>query len=166
VWNGDEGTTEPSGATQRFGLDLDGSVDATPWLSLDGNVTFSHSTFVENAGNHNALALAPRWMGSGGASVHDAHGFISLRARGIGDRPGNDTGTLVARGYLVWDLVMGRSFGKLAANLTINNLFDADWREAQFADSSRVSARADAVEQMHFTPGVPLTATATLAYTF
>src|SRR5207244_537717 len=97
---------------------------------------------------------------------HDQRGFVSLRARGIGDRPGNDTGTLVARGYLVCDLVMGKSFGKLAANLTINNVLNSDWREAQFADSSRVSARADIVEQMHFTPGVPLTATATLAYTF
>ena len=166
VWNGDEGGTEPAGATQRLGFDMEGSLDATPWLSLDANLTFSHSSFVSNAGNHNALALAPRWMGSGGASVHGKLGFVSLRARGIADRPGNEAGTLTAQGYLVWDLVAGHCFGQLLANLTIQNLTNTDWREAQFADTSRVSARADTVDQMHFTPGVPLTATATLSYTF
>ena len=165
VWNGDDGTTEPSGATQRLGLDLDGSIDATPWLSLDANVTFSQSSFVENAGNNNALALAPRWMGSGGGTAHGKLGFVTLRARGIGARPGNESGTLVAQGYLIADVIAGHTFGKLGVNLTILNLFNADWREAQFADTSAVSPGAPAVEQMHFTPGVPLSAMMTVSYT-
>ncbi len=165
VWNGDEGTTEPSAATQRLGLDLEGSVDATAWLSLDANVTFSHASFVENAGNANAVALAPRWMGSGGATAHGLGGFVTVRARGIADRPGNEAGTLTAPGYLILDIIAGRRWGKLGVNLTVNNALDADWREAQFADSSRVSPTADVVEQMHFTPGVPLTATVAASYT-
>jgi outer membrane receptor protein involved in Fe transport len=166
VWNGDEGTTEPSGPTRRFGLDMDGSVDATPWLSLDGNITFSHSSFVENASNHNALALAPRWMGSGGATVHGDAGFVSVRARGIGSRPGNEDGTLTAQGYLIVDVIAGRQLGKLGLNLTINNALNADWREAQFAETSAVSPGAPAVEQMHFTPGIPLSAMGTVSYAF
>jgi hypothetical protein len=51
-------------------------------------------------------------------------------------------------------------------NVTINNLLNADWREAQFADESRVTPTADVVEQMHFTPGIPLTATAAVSYTY
>jgi outer membrane receptor protein involved in Fe transport len=164
VWNGDEGTTEPSGATQRLGLDMEAALDATPWLSLDANLTFSQSSFVENAGNHNALALAPRWMGSGGATAHGKLGFVAVRARGIGDRPGNEAGTLTAKGYLIVDVIAGKQIGKFGLNLTINNALNADWREAQFADSSRVSPTADVVEQMHFTPGMPLTATLTASY--
>jgi hypothetical protein len=166
VWNGDDGTTQPSGATRRFGLDVEGSVDANGWLSLDANVTWSHGTFVANAGNGGALALAPRWMGSGGATAHGAAGFVTVRARGIADRPGNDTGTLVAKGYLIVDVIAGKKLGKLDVNLTVNNALDRDWREAQFADRSRVTPTADIVEQMHFTPGIPLTVTATAAYTF
>ncbi|MGE5183389.1 MAG: TonB-dependent receptor [Acidobacteriota bacterium] len=164
VWNGDEGTTEPSAPTQRLGLDLEGSLDATPWLSLDADVTFSHASFVENAGNANAVALAPRWMGSGGATAHGDLGFVTARARGIADRPGNEAGTLTAPGYLILDVIAGRRWGKLAVTLTVNNALNADWREAQFADSSRVSPTADVVDQMHFTPGVPLTATVTASY--
>ena len=143
VWSGDTGGTEPSDPTRRFGLDLEGSIDATPWLSLDANVTWAHATFVANAGNGGALALAPRWMGSGGVTVYDEHrGFVAVRARGIGDRPGNDDGPLTAEGYSILDVIAGRRVGSADLGLTINNALDADWREAQFAERSRVTPTA------------------------
>jgi hypothetical protein len=108
VWSGDAGGTEASDPTRRFGLDVEGSVEATPWLTLDGNLTWAHATFVANRGNNGALALAPRWMGSGGATVHGKTGFVALRARGIGDRPGNDDGSLTAEGYLIFDVIAGK----------------------------------------------------------
>ena len=167
VWSGDAGGTEASDPTRRFGLDIEGSVDATDWLSLDANVTWAHATAVANAGNGGALALAPRWMGSGGFSVHDKRGFVSVRARGIGDRSGNDDGTLTAEGYMIYDIIAGKKLGKsIDLNLTVNNVLNANWREAQFAEESRVSPTAGLMEQMHYTPGTPLTATLTAAYTY
>jgi outer membrane receptor protein involved in Fe transport len=138
-----------------------------PWLRLDANVSIAHSAFVANHGNGSALALAPKLMGQGGVTLVDGDQFVALRARGIADRPGNDEDTLTAQGYLIFDLMAGRSFGKhLDVHLTVNNLLDSDWREAQFADSSRVTPTAPIVEQMHFTPGIPLTATVTAAITY
>jgi hypothetical protein len=166
VWNGDAGGTSPSGPTRRYGVDLEGSYTPLPWLRLDANLSLAHAAFVHNAGNGSALALAPRIMGQGGVTLVHGPAFVSLRARGIGDRPGNDSGTLTAQGYLIFDLIAGRTFGKLDLNLTVNNLFNSDWREAQFADTSAVTPGGPAVEQMHFTPGIPLTATATAAYRF
>ncbi len=166
VWSGDNGGTEASDPSRRFGLDLEGSVEATSWLSLDANVTWAKSTLVANRGNGGALALAPRWMGSGGVSIHDQRSFLSLRARGIADRPGNDDGSLTAQGFLLFDLVAGKKLGKLDLELTIANLLDTEWREAQFAEESRVTPAGELVEQIHFTPGMPLTATLKAAYSF
>ncbi|MGE0396488.1 MAG: TonB-dependent receptor [Kofleriaceae bacterium] len=166
VWSGDAGGTAPSDPTRRFGLDVEGSVDATPWLSLDANVTWAKSTLVANQGNGGALALAPRWMGSGGVSIHNKRGFVSVRTRGIADRVGNDDGSLTAKGYLLVDLIAGKKIGNLDLELSIANLLDSEWREAQFAEESRVSPTANLVEQMHYTPGIPLTATLKAAYTF
>ena len=90
--------------------------------------------------------------------------FLALRGRGIADRPGNEDNTLVADGYLIFDLIAGTERGSWGFNLTLNNLLNSDWREAQFAEASRVSPTAEVAEQMHFTPGVPLTATATATY--
>lgn len=166
VWSGDAGGTESSAPTRRFGLDIEGSTQLTRWLALDGNVTWAKSRFVANAGNGGAVALAPRWMGSAGVTASKGSHFVSLRGRGISDRPGSEDGSLVAEGYLIFDLVAGTRRGAWGASLTVNNLSNSDWREAQFAEASRVSPTADVVEQMHFTPGIPLTATAQVSYTY
>jgi len=166
VWSGDAGGTEPSGPTRRYGVDLEAAYSPLPWLRLDGNLSIARATLVQNAGNSNGLALAPKLMGQGGVTLVRGPAFVSLRARGIADRPGNEAGTLTAQGYLIFDLIAGRSFGKLDLNLTVNNLFNTDWREAQFAEESAVVAGGPVMAQMHFTPGIPLTATATAAYRF
>ena len=151
----------------QTGVSSDGIAAITRVLpALDANVTWAHATFVANAGNNGALALAPRWMGSGGVTVHDNKNFIAVRTRGIGDRPGNDDGSLTAEGYLIFDVMAGTQIRKMDLNLTINNALNADWREAQFAESSRVTPTAPILDQMHFTPGMPLTATVTAAYRF
>jgi len=166
VWDGDTGGTDAEGATRRYGVDLEGAYNPLPWLRLDANVSIAHSEFVDNHGNGNAVALAPKLMGSGGITVTKGKQFIALRGRGIADRPGNDANTLTAKGYFIFDLMAGRTFGKLGVNLTLNNLLNSTWREAQFADESRVTPTSPIVEQMHFTPGIPLTLTATASYTF
>ncbi len=166
VWSGDAGGTEASDSTRRFGADLEASYRPAACLQVDANVTIARATLVANAGNGNALALAPKLMGSGGVTVIRGPGWVSLRGRGIGDRPGNDDGSLTAQGYFIADLLAGVKVRKLELTLTVNNLFDAKWREAQFADESAVEPGGPVVEQMHFTPGIPLTATLTAAYTF
>ncbi|HET7505375.1 MAG TPA: TonB-dependent receptor [Kofleriaceae bacterium] len=164
VWSGDAGGTEAAGSTRRYGLDLEATYHPLPWLRLDASLGVARATLVQNAGNSNALALAPRLMGQGGATVFHGPAFLALRARGIADRPGNADGTLTAQGYLICDLIAGRTFGRFDVALTVQNLTNAAWREAQFADASAVMPGAPTVEQMHFTPGIPLTATLALSY--
>ena len=165
VWSGDEGGTHASGSTERYGVDLEGAWKPVPWLRIDANASLAHSALVANAGNGSALALAPKLMGQGGITyIHDLFN-VSLRGRGIADRPGNDDNTLTAKGYFIFDLIVGtQPTKKLGVNLTINNVFDQAWREAQFADTSAVTPTSMPIEQMHFTPGIPLTATVTASY--
>ncbi len=166
VWSGDLGGTEPSDPTRRHGADLSASWTATPWLSLDANLSLARSTFVANRGNAGALALAPRVTGGGGATLSRGHSTVSLRARGIGNRPANDDDTLTAEGYILLDLVASHRLAAFELGLTVMNLLDAEWREAQFAEESRVSPAAELREDVHFTPGAPLTALATVGATF
>lgn len=165
VWSGDFGGTEPSDATRRFGAEAAASWAAAPWLSLDANVSLARSTFVANRGNGGALALAPRLTGGGGVTLSHGSSFVSLRTRGIGDRPANEDGTLTAEGYLLFDVVASHKIGAFDLGVTVMNLLDAKWREAQFAEESRVTADAELREDVHFTPGAPLTALVTLGAT-
>ncbi len=165
VWSGDNGGTEPSDPTQRYGLDLELEWNPTAWLALDANVAVGRSTVVANQGNGGALALAPRLMGGAGVTVQGTGQFASLRLRGIDSRPANDDGSLRAEGYALVDLVAERSFGRTSLGLTITNLLDSDWREAQFAEESRISPTSEVMEDVHFTPGTPMTAMVTLGRT-
>jgi outer membrane receptor protein involved in Fe transport len=166
VWSGDNGGTEPSDPTRRYGLDLDLALDVTPWLALDANLALARSTFVANAGNGGALALAPRLMGGGGVTLRRGPHLAAVRVRGVDDRPANDDGTLTAEGFVLIDLVASWRRGPLELGATVENLLDADWREAQFAEDSRVSPMAEVRQDVHFTPGAPLTAFVTAAYTY
>jgi len=164
VWSGDLGGTEPSDPTHRYGLDLDWSWQPTTWLGVDANVALGRSTFVANRGNGGALALAPRLMGGAGVTARRGHSFGAVRVRGIGDRPANDDGTLIADGYTLVDIIAQHEIGATTIGLSIENLLDAEWREAQFAEESRVTPTAAVLEDVHFTPGAPLTALVTLSY--
>jgi hypothetical protein len=103
-------------------------------------------------------------MGGGGVTAHRGHSFAALRLRGIGDRPANDDGSLTAEGYVIADLVAAHRIRDVEVGITVNNLLDTAWREAQFAESSRVTPMSEEREDVHFTPGMPLTAMVTLAY--
>lgn len=163
VWSGDFGTTEPAGATRRHGIEAAFSWKAAPWLAVDGNVAVARAKALDEG---TALALAPRLMGGGGVTVHRGAASASLRARGIDQRPANEDGSLTADGYLLVDVVATYPLGRAALTLTVNNLLDATWREAQFAEVSRPTPAGDAREDVHFTPGMPLTALLTVGMSY
>lgn len=166
VWSGDSGGTEPSDPSNRRGLDVDLAWTVTSWLSMDANLALARSTLVANQGNGGALALAPRIIGGGGATLRFSTTMLSLRARGVGDRSANDDGSLTAKGFLIFDAVASHTVGSWRFGLTVQNLLNVDWREAQFAEESRLPSESLPVEDVHFTPGTPLVALATLELTY
>jgi TonB family protein len=142
TWDGDNGTTGVGPATRRYGVELEGRFDFTPWLAADGAVTFTHSQFSTDRENGGGLALAPKQTWSGGLSGrHDLGpgvGRAGLRFYGIGDRPASDDGTIVAPGFTQVDLHVGYRMRHFDLALDIENLLDGDYRSAQFDTVSRL----------------------------
>jgi TonB family protein len=142
VWSGDEGTTEVGGATRRAGIELETRCEFTPWLAADLDLTFTDSKFRENAGNANAVALAPKETWSGGLSArHELGPGVlrgGLRFYGIGDRPATEDGELIAPGFTQFDLHLGYRHRRFDLALDIENLFNGQFRSAQFATTSRL----------------------------
>ncbi|MBX7096529.1 MAG: TonB-dependent receptor [Myxococcaceae bacterium] len=143
VWSGDEGTTEVSGPTNRYGVELETRFELTDWLAADLEVTFTHSQFSTDGANGGGLALAPRQTWSGGLSGRHPAGPGLLRGGvrffGIGDRPATDDGALVAPGFTQFDLHLGYRHRRFDLALDIENLFNGAFRSAQFATVSRLA---------------------------
>lgn len=185
VWVGDEGATEARGPTRRQGLEAEARLKVLPWLFADADVTVSRATYVHNAGNGSAVALAPTLILSGGVSARHPSGLYGrLGVLHLGDRPATEDGYLVAEGFTRVDATLGYRGSFYELNVGVQNLLNASWREAQFANVSRLPSETgpescpagtrpsgeggtfEGCEDLHFTPGAPLNAQASVSFFF
>ncbi|MDX1666953.1 MAG: TonB-dependent receptor plug domain-containing protein [Saprospiraceae bacterium] len=167
VYVGDEGIVEPSGRTRRSGIDLGARYQATDWLFVDADINYAHARSVEGPRGRNFIPLAPEWTATAGLSVQHPTGFSGgVRTRLISDRPANEDGSLVAKGFVVTDINLNYAFDRLQLGVAIDNLFDVEWREAQFATESRLARESRSVEEIHFTPGTPFFFETKIGYRF
>jgi hypothetical protein len=100
------------------------------------------------------VPLAPTLTSTGGLTVQDLGNFRSgIRYRHVGDRSADETDTVRALGATLAEVFASYRVGGAGLILTVDNLFDVDWNEAQFATTSRLRDEPAAVTELHFTPG-------------
>ncbi len=167
VYVGDAGIVEPSGKTERYGLDFGFRYQFNDWLFLDTDMTLTHARSTEDPDGENFIPLAPDFTMAGGLSVNNFKGFSGgLRYRFIDDRPANEDNSIVAKGYFVTDFNLNYSIKNMTFGVVVENLFDVAWNETQFATESRLRNELEPVEEIHFTPGTPFFIKGTIAYKF
>ncbi|MFK7832373.1 MAG: TonB-dependent receptor plug domain-containing protein [Winogradskyella sp.] len=167
VYVGDAGIVEPSGRTRRYGLDLGLRYQMTDWLFLDTDATITNARSIDDPEGQNYIPLAPDFTLTGGLSVDNLNGFSGgLRFRYLDDRAANEDNSIVAEGYLVTDVNINYTLKNITLGLAIENFFDVDWNETQFATESRLQNEAQSVDEIHFTPGVPFFIKGTVSYRF
>ena len=167
VFVGDAGETEISGKSRRIGIDIEGRMQLLSWLWLDADVNLSRGIFVDEPADMNQIPLAPRITSTGGiTAIHPSGWDVSLRYRHIGDRPANEDGSVTAEGYTIANLGVSYSYGPFNYFVTVENLFDVEWNEAQFDTESRLFNEKESVSEIHFTPGNPLNLQAGISFQF
>ena len=167
VYVGDAGTTEPSGRTRRYGVDMEMRLGLRHWLWADADANISTGKLRDEPEGANEIPLAPRLTATGGLTARLQSGFeASLRARHIGERPANEANTVRAKGYTVFDFFGDYRLGNYKINFVLENVFDTEWNEAQFDTESRLRDEAEPVSELHFTPGNPRNVRVGLSYLF
>ncbi|MEL7251105.1 MAG: TonB-dependent receptor [Bacteroidota bacterium] len=167
VYVGDAAVVEPSGKTTRQGADLSVRVQLSDYLFLSADVNYTHARSTEDPEGENFIPLAPDLTSVGRLSYKNPNGFsTSLQYRYVKDRPANEDNTIVAEGFFVTDWNATYSFNRVSLGLVIENIFDVDWNEAQFATESQLKDETTSVEELHFTPGVPFFVRGRVMYKF
>ena len=157
VYVGDEGVVEPSGKTQREGLDLSLRYQILDWLFVDGDLNLTKPRAKDEPEGENYIPLAPTLSSIGGLSFRMKNGFNgSLRYRYLGDRAANEDKSVVAHGYVLADALVNYTQSKFEIGLSAENIFNVDWNEAQFGTESRLKDETEGISEIHFTPGTPL----------
>lgn len=157
VWNGDSYGTSDVGKTRRYGVDLTVNYQPVSWLYLDADANYADPKLVGEPAGNNYLELAPTFTSTGGVGVQLKNGFTAnLRYRYMHNRPATQDNSIVAQGYFVNDLLLGYDRKLWAFNIQIQNLFNVNWNEAMFAETTRLHGEpVGGIEQLTFTPGTP-----------
>ncbi len=168
VYVGDAGIVEPSGETERYGFDLGLRYQLTDHLFFDGNLNYAHARAINEPAGEDFIPLAPEWTSTGGLSLRDWNGFnAGFRYRYIADRAANEDNSITAEGYFVSDLNINYDLARdITLGVAVQNLFDVEWNETQFATESRLANEIGSTDEIHFTPGTPFFIRATLQYRF
>ena len=78
-----------------------------------------------------------------------------MRYRYVSNRPANEDNSIVAKGYFITDAQLNYTQKKVTIGFSIQNLFNTQWKETQFATESRLKNEANSVNEIHFTSGTP-----------
>jgi len=167
VYVGDGGYSELSNPTQRLGLDCEGRLRIARWLWADADMTISQGRINGLPKGSNYIPLAPNFTLTGGITMAGYHGFdFSLRTIHIGSRPANEDNTVTALGYTLINLGAACHWKRYTFSVTIENLLNTEWNEAQFDTESRMKWENKPVDELHFTPGNPRNARLGIRVTF
>lgn len=156
VYVGDAAIVEPSGKTRRFGVDLGLRYQLTDWLYANGDINYTYARSTEEQEGQDFIPLSPDLTSSGGLSFRDLGNFSGgINYRFVKDRPANEDNSIVAEGYFITDLNLNYAWNNWTLGLIVENLFDQEWNETQFATESRLFNEATSFEEIHLTPGTP-----------
>lgn len=167
VYVGDAGIVEPSGKTKRLGIEMGARYQVFDWLYFYSDFNYSYGRSSEEPEGQNYIPLSPDFTSSGGLVVNDL-GNISggLTYRFVDDRPANEDNSIIADGYLVTDFNISYKWKNWSYGIIVENLFNNEWNETQFATESRLFNESKAVEEIHFTPGTPFFLRGKITVTF
>ncbi|GAA5036324.1 TonB-dependent receptor [Marivirga lumbricoides] len=167
VYVGDAGIVEPSGRTERKGIDISFRYQLLDWLYFDTDLNFTDPVALDEAEGENHIPLAPTFTSIGGLSFQLDNGLNgSLRYRYLGDRAANEDNSLTAEGYFLMDAVVNYTKPKYQVGISIENILNEEWKEAQFETESRLFNEPEPVSEIHFTPGSPFFARVNVSYFF
>ncbi len=167
VYNGDDANVEPSGKSKRQGLDFIARYQFSPKLFSTLNVNLTKPRSIDAPKGADYIPLAPTASSTGGIFYKPLTGFNGgLTYRLITDRPANENNTITAKGYFVMDASLNYTKPKYEVGVSIENLLNTTWNEAQFATESRLQNEPSSVTELHFTPGIPFAARLKLAVFF
>ncbi|MRH99214.1 TonB-dependent receptor [Kriegella sp. EG-1] len=156
VYVGDAGIVEPSGKTRRYGVDFGVRYQLTDWLYANGDINYTYARSTEEPAGADYIPLAPDLTSSGGLSFRDLGNLSGgINYRYIKNRPANEDNSIVAEGYFVTDMNLNYALNNWTFGVIVENLFDTEWNETQFATESRLFNETNPTEEIHFTPGIP-----------
>ena len=161
VFAGDEGVSEPSRPSRRYGLEWANYYSPRKWLTFDFDASWSHSRFTAFDPAGPFIPEAVGTVVSAGATVDNLRRIdAAVRWRYFGPRTLIEDNSQRSQATSLINLDAGYRVAKnVRINLEVFNLFNASDADIDYFYVSRLPGEpADGVEDIHTHPTIPRTA--------
>jgi len=151
---GDAGTTEPSRASRRYGVEWANYYTINPWLRYDFDIADTHSRFVgdDPVGDYipGAIGLT---LNTGPTFTAQNGMYTSLRLRHFGPRPLTEDNGIRSNSTSLVDLRVGLNKRRFQCGIDIFNLLATTDHDIDYYYTSRLPGEpAGGVDDLHFHP--------------
>jgi outer membrane receptor protein involved in Fe transport len=186
VFDGDAGTTEPSGATTRTGVEWGNTYHINSWLGAEFNAAFTKARFdtdmppddlgcADAAPSHpcaTPIGIVGRYIPNSPTNVLDAAltahrqsgWFGALRARHFGESPLVEDNSARSPAYTT---VIGfQKPQQWLVAVDVFNVANVKWNDIEYYYVSRLNGEATPQADYVVHPGVPRTVRAHVEYKF
>lgn len=166
---GDAGTTEPGRPSRRMGLEWTNYWRLKPWLTADGDLSYSSARFTDEDPAGDYIPGAIDRVISGGITFEPSRPlFGSIRLRHFGPRPLIEDASVKSAATTLWNGEGGYRFSNRARLvLEVFNLFDAEASDIDYFYGSRLPGEpTDGVDDIHTHPAIPRTVRLSLNFNF
>jgi TonB dependent receptor/TonB-dependent Receptor Plug Domain len=164
VFVGDAGTTEPSAASRRRGVEFNNRWVPVPWFLLDADFAWTHARFD----NGDRIPNAVDRVASLAATLRDIGPWSAgLQLRYLGPGALTEDNSVRSLSSLTTNLRVSRKLGSNAeVTLDVFNLFDRRVFDIQYFYESQLPGEAAPVADRHVHPAEPRTARLSLRVQF
>lgn len=168
VFVGDAGTTEPSDASRRFGVEASLFWKPTAWLTFDGTAALTNARFRGVALGVERIPGSVSNVFSGGIHADLGHGFgTSARLRHFGSAPLIEDGSVRSEPTTLFNIGGYWTHGQVHIAIDLLNAFNSNDPDISYFYASRMAGEpADGVEDRHTHPVEPLQLRATVKLAF
>jgi len=166
---GDAGTTEASRPSRRYGIELANYYAPRPWLTLDGDVSWSSAQFTDVNPIGDRIPGSVATVVSAGATVDSLHNvFGSIRLRYFGPRALLEDNSARSQATSLVNLQVGHKLTRsLKLGVDVFNLLDARNSDIDYYYVSRLPGEpVNGINDIHLHPTLPRTARLSLTVAF
>ncbi len=165
VFVGDAGTTEPSDASTRTGMEANLFWQPNDWLTLDmsGAVTDAN---LDIDGPDNAIAGAVKNVFAAGALAEIDNFTLSARVRYLGEAPLNDDASISSKSTTLVNIGGWYDWKNMEFALELLNAFDAEDADITYLFESQLAGETSPVEDFHIHPAEPRQIRASISFLF
>jgi outer membrane cobalamin receptor len=148
VFVGDAGTTEPTGKSERYGVEWTNYYKPADWLTLDADFAFSAANYTGVPHTVNRVPNSVRRVVTAGAVADLTHGFFSTaRVRHFGDVPLNESNTFNAGDTTLVSMGVGWQNEAYKLELEAFNLLDS--KRYDIAYNYNYRTQSDVFKNIH-----------------